>query len=456
MQAEQQLDMSEVDAAIDAWKAVTEDMTGKIVEERQPWVSSVTEDAIKHFAYGTDDDNPLWTDPAHAANSGTGRTQAPPAFVIVNRYPILHGAPMKAPLASLIGGVEVEWFGHVYAGDTLRSEPRQKEFFEKRNKDGRRLNFVISEIDYRNQDSSLVARATGTMIMATQDRPPDHGWSTRCRATTTARWSGSRPRGGASTAAARTPSSSRMSGKGARFPPSCAAPSPSATWWRGTRPSAPPTRPGAGATWTSARPCTPPWFNPVTGFPVKYSQQHEDANMAAGRGMPAPFDNGVMRFAWVAPLVTNWMGDDGFLKRLKVQVARPGLYGDLNHVLGPRHGHGRGNADGVPGHHRDPAGRHGEYPRRRGSGVAGPSVVIMGACVPSTSLGRPRYAQDERRKNPNRFILSPSTWFVLSLSKGSGRTERRPQPFPASFDLACPELVEGLGTNGKWSCPRSS
>jgi hypothetical protein len=69
--------------------------------------------------------------------------------------------------------------------------------------------------------------------------------------------------------------------------------------------------------------------NPVTGFPVKYSQQHEDFNMAAGRGMPAPFDNGVMRFAWVAPLITNWMGDHGDLVRLSVTVRRPGLYGDL-------------------------------------------------------------------------------------------------------------------------------
>ena len=59
MTAEQQVDMSQVDAAIDAWKAVTEEMTGRIVEERQPWVSSVTGDVIKHFAFGTDDDNPL-------------------------------------------------------------------------------------------------------------------------------------------------------------------------------------------------------------------------------------------------------------------------------------------------------------------------------------------------------------------------------------------------------------
>lgn len=74
--------------------------------------------------------------------------------------------------------------------------------------------------------------------------------------------------------------------------------------------------------------------NPATGFPVKYSQQHEDGNMAAGRGMPAPFDNGVMRFGWVAPLLTNWIGDHGFLKRLDVQVRRPGLYGNVTTYTG--------------------------------------------------------------------------------------------------------------------------
>ena len=70
-------------------------------------------------------------------------------------------------------------------------------------------------------------------------------------------------------------------------------------------------------------------MNPALNFPVKYSQQHEDANIAAGRGMPGPFDNGVMRFAWAAPLITNWMGDNGFLRKLEVQVRAPGIYGDV-------------------------------------------------------------------------------------------------------------------------------
>jgi hypothetical protein len=50
--------------------------------------------------------------------------------------------------------------------------------------------------------------------------------------------------------------------------------------------------------------------------------------------MPAPFDNGVMRFGWMAPLLTNWIGDHGFLKRLDVQVRRPGLYGDVTVYAG--------------------------------------------------------------------------------------------------------------------------
>ncbi len=333
MTAHQQVDMEQVDAAIDAWKAVTEEMTGKIVEERQPWVSSVTEDAIKHFAYGTDDDNPLWTDSGYAAGTGKGKNQAPPAFVFVNRYPILHGAPMKAPLASLIGGVEVEWSGNVYAGDTLSSEPRQKEFFEKRNKEGRRLNFVISEIDYRNQDNALVARATGTMIMATQiglqtmmeHRVPryDDGALERLEST----WRDEYRRGADTLFFEDVETRSDIPSI-VRGPLTIGD---MVAWNAAIGPSY---KAGRWGYLDLSKAMHTAMFNPVTGFPVKYSQQHEDANMAAGRGMPAPFDNGVMRFGWVAPLVTNWMGDDGFLKRLKVQVVRPGLYGDLTTYSG--------------------------------------------------------------------------------------------------------------------------
>jgi acyl dehydratase len=321
-------DLEEINRRIDAWKAATVELTGTICEERKPWVTAVTEDAIRHFAHGTDDDNPLWTDAAYAAGSRWGGIVAPPAFVFANRYPILHGAPMSAPLASLIGGVEVEWQKPIRLGDTLRSEPRQKEFYDKVNRQGRRLNFVISQVQYWNQAGELVATATGTMIMATQiglQTMAEHEiprYTAEDLARLEETWRRQYRRG-------REVMHVKDVSVGEEIPPIVRGPltiGDMVAWNAAIGPSY---KAGRWGYLDLTRAMHSAMFNPVTGFPVKYSQQHEDFNMAAGRGMPAPFDNGVMRFAWVAPLVTNWMGDDGWLRRLRVEVRRPGLYGDL-------------------------------------------------------------------------------------------------------------------------------
>ncbi len=321
-------DNAALDREIDAWAAATRALTGRIVEERKPWIETVTEEAIRHFAYGTDDNNPLWFDPAAGAASRWGGQIAPPAFIFTNRYPILHGAALKAPLASLIGGVAAEFEQPVRPGDRLSSEPRQKEFYEKRNKEGRRLNFVISEITYRNERGERVATARGTMIMATQvglQTMMQHKISHYSEADLSGlekRWRGEFRRG------ADTLYFEDV-GVGTAIPEILRGPftiGDLVAWSAAIGPSY---KAGSWGYLELTRAIHSAMVNPVTGFPQKNSQQHEDFHMAAGRGMPAPFDNGVMRFAWVAPLITNWMGYDGFLRRLSVEVRRPLLYGDL-------------------------------------------------------------------------------------------------------------------------------
>ncbi|MFC1532552.1 MaoC family dehydratase N-terminal domain-containing protein [Thermodesulfobacteriota bacterium] len=46
------------------------------------------------------------------------------------------------------------------------------------------------------------------------------------------------------------------------------------------------------------------------------------------RGLPAPMDEGPMRAAQPSQLITDWMGDDGWLNRLTMQVRRPIYAGD--------------------------------------------------------------------------------------------------------------------------------
>ena len=320
-------DSADIDQRIDTWIAATKALTGKPVWERETWNTEASADAIRQFTYGTDDPNPIWREAAAAAKTRLGVVQAPPGFLVSVLYPMLHGAPMAAPLASLIAGLEYAWFERIAVGDKLRAEPIQKDFYEKKNKAGRRLNFVISEVSYFNQNDKLVARATGTMIMATQ--------SGRELLTTRAIH-----RYDAAELGRMNQSFEAETVRGAKplrvgdvkigdaLPSIVRGPlsvGDLVSWYA-----------GAGPSWKAGR-----WGqldlkkkphvaveNPATGTLHAYGQKHLDFHLAATGGFPAPFDVGVMRFTMVAPLLTNWMGDEGFLKRLAVRIAKPVLYGD--------------------------------------------------------------------------------------------------------------------------------
>jgi acyl dehydratase len=324
---------NEVDARIDEFVARTREMTGSEVRERDPWNTEASADAIRHFAYGTDDGNPLWLDPDYAAKGRYKKIVAPPAFVVSVLYPILHGAPMDAPLSSLIGGVEYEWFLPVFVGDKLRAKSVQKDMYEKKSSSGRRLVFVISECTYWNQNDQVVAKAIGTMIRATQvgtellfERPiyryNDRELEEIEKAFKSEKRTGNRSLYWEDVSV------------GQETPTLVRGPltiGDMVCWNAALGPAYKAGRLGyldlLKAPHNAAR-------NPITGWKVKYSQQHEDFNLSSRRGMPGPFDNGVMRFAWVCPLVTNWMGDDGFLRRLYVQVKAPNIYGDTTWYSG--------------------------------------------------------------------------------------------------------------------------
>jgi hypothetical protein len=189
--------------------------------------------------------------------------------------------------------------------------PRQKDFYEKRNREGRRLNFVISEVTYRNQRNELVATARGTMIMATQvgmrkmmeHTPPRYADADLKRLDNA--WRSEYRRGGETLYFEDVQ-------VGSSIPEIVRGPltiGDLVAWNPAIGPSY---KAGSWGYLDLTRAMHTAMFNPVTNFPVKYSQQHEDFTLAAGRGMPALFDNGVMRFAWAAPLITNWIGTSTF------------------------------------------------------------------------------------------------------------------------------------------------
>jgi acyl dehydratase len=61
---------------------------------------------------------------------------------------------------------------------------------------------------------------------------------------------------------------------------------------------------------------------------------HWDEELARAVGVPDAYDYGPERVAWLGHLVTNWMGDHGVLRRLRVQVLRHNLIGDTTWCRG--------------------------------------------------------------------------------------------------------------------------
>ena len=52
------------------------------------------------------------------------------------------------------------------------------------------------------------------------------------------------------------------------------------------------------------------------------------------RSMPGQFDFGPQRVCWLSQIVTDWMGDDGTLKKLNASMRHPNIVGDTNTVYG--------------------------------------------------------------------------------------------------------------------------
>lgn len=61
---------------------------------------------------------------------------------------------------------------------------------------------------------------------------------------------------------------------------------------------------------------------------------HMISDMADSIGIPRWYDYGPQRMAWLGHVVTNWMSDGGHLKALKASVRKPNLEGDIQYIKG--------------------------------------------------------------------------------------------------------------------------
>jgi len=75
--------------------------------------------------------------------------------------------------------------------------------------------------------------------------------------------------------------------------------------------------------------------NPEAGGGIEYTGiGHHRESTAKEVGVPGVYDYGPQRSSWMASLVTNWMGDAGFLKRVRTQMRGFNIMGDCTWARG--------------------------------------------------------------------------------------------------------------------------
>jgi acyl dehydratase len=302
-----------------------------------------TYDAIRHYAFGIGDDNPLWCDGSYAAAGPFGTMVGPPTFFLSVFAPTLN--PGLPGWQGFHAGGDYRWNRLARRGEQLTARSRLTDVAERSGRTVDRFLIQIGETSYTNQDGEELAvfttrhfrmpskRETGKG--AYEPRPPRQYTNEELQAIARDVFAeevrGARPRFWEDVH------------EGDQLQPVVKGPLDRVSmicYYAGAMPGVA-YRP-VDLSWRQRQRAiehpelAPTNFNPPTDLfeLVRGGSGHHDPDRAHDAGMPGQYDNGHMRIGWTTHLVTNWMGDTGKLKRLHTEMRRPNVIGNTTWFRG--------------------------------------------------------------------------------------------------------------------------
>ena len=286
-------------------------------------------DNIRRFGDGVGDYNPLYRDAAYAAKARFGTITAPPIFVYGASLGIalaINGAIDGRRLSSSYfpmnyAGGSIGFFRTIWPGDRLQATERVVDVHRKHS--ARIGDFVLCEaaIDYHNQRQELVA--SKTTLMARYEnlgggRTMEYSREKRTQVVEESpdplvferQRRGSKPRHFEDVAV------------GEELAPLYKGTYTVTELFLFTH--------GVVGTGRSPRAALEAEDSKDLGGGGRYDAEHAKHR----RNMPGQFDWGPQRVCWLAQMATDWMGDDGTLRRMETRVRHPNVVGDTNTVFG--------------------------------------------------------------------------------------------------------------------------
>ena len=307
----------------------------KIGFTAEPWCYEATRDNIRHYAHGIGDDNPLWCNPDYAAKTKYGGIIALPSFLFATSR-IVSGYVGGLPgVHAMWSGADWTWHKPVQRNDVISTEGHLKDLIEHETRFAGRAIQQIYHVDFFNQEGDKVAQADSWCFRTERDHAREQGSKYKeVRALEPRRYSEEEIR-----QAYKLYAQEEVRGARTRY------------WEDVTEGEALPVLFKGPMTVTGFIAYAQGWgglyiranklawqlidAHPGVGITNRFGvpdvpeRVHWEEDFALEVGAPGAYDYGPERNSWLTHHLTNWMGDDGFLRKSHCKIRRHNPEGDM-------------------------------------------------------------------------------------------------------------------------------
>ncbi|KHK89463.1 FAS1-like dehydratase domain-containing protein [Novosphingobium malaysiense] len=311
----------------------------KIENTVEPWNYEATRDAIRHYAHGIGDDNPLWCEPEYAEKTKYGTLVALPSFLFTTSRIVSGYCGGLSGVHAMWAGADWTWHKPVLRNDTIRTEAYLKDLVEHQTKFAGRSFQQIYHVDFFNQNGDHVAGADSWVFRTDRDEARERGTKyteARGRVEPFTQeqldefydiYDQEEIRGNA-------PRYFEDVNVGDKLPPMMKGPMTVTGFICYAQ--------GWGGLYIRANKLAYKMQKAHPGLGIRNrfnvpdcpERVHWDEAFALEVGAPGAYDYGPERCSWLTHHMTNWIGDDGFLHKSNCQIRRHNPDGDAIIITG--------------------------------------------------------------------------------------------------------------------------
>ncbi|WP_416896425.1 MAG: MaoC family dehydratase N-terminal domain-containing protein [Minwuia sp.] len=337
-----------MNAQTDIFPKITDDgleqlrrRTGKLITgSLEPWCHEATRDNIRHYAHGIGDDNPLWCDPDYAAKSRFGTIVAPPSFLFACDRIVSGYVGGLSGVHAMWAGADWTWHEPVLRNDEITTEARLKDLIEHQTRFAGRAIQQIYHVDFFKQDGTKVAEADSWCFRTDRDEARERGTKykeVKARAPepyTDAQLEAFYDLYAKEEVRGSTPRYWEDVSEGDDLPKMAKGPMTVtgfiayAQGWGGLYIRA------NKLNWRQITAHPGLGIKNRFGVPDCPERVHWEDEFAHMVGTPGAYDYGPERCSWLTHHMTNWMGDDGFLRKASCKIRRHNPVGDMLVISG--------------------------------------------------------------------------------------------------------------------------